>query len=84
MYADDTHLTYADNDTCSIETSLNQDLSNINRWLIANKLTLNMTKTEFMLIGSRQKLNSLSAFPVLEINGTQLNRVNFTKSWCIN
>ena len=80
MYADDTHLTYADNDICSIETSLNQDLSNINRWLIANKLTLNMTKTEFMLIGSRQKLNSLSAFPVLEINGTQLNRVNFTKS----
>ena len=80
MYADDTHLTYADNDICSIETSLNQDLSNINRWLIANKLTLNMTKTEFMLIGSRQKLNSLSAFPVLEINGAQLNRVNFTKS----
>ena len=80
MYADDTHLTYADNDICSIETSLNQDLSNINRWLIAIKLTLNMTKTEFMLIGSRQKLNSLSAFAALEINGTQLNRVNFTKS----
>ena len=39
-----------------------------------------MTKTEFMLIESRQKLNSLSAFPVLEINGTRLNRVNFTKS----
>ena len=33
-----------------------------------------------MLIGSRQKLNSLSAYPALEINGTQLNRVNFTKS----
>ena len=71
MYADDTHLIYADNDICSIEASLNQDLSNINRWLIANKLTLNMTKTEFMLIGSRQKLNSLSAFPALEINRTQ-------------
>ena len=73
-------LTYADNDICSIEASLNQDLSNINRWLIANKLTLNMTKTEFMLIGSRQKLSSLAVLPALEINGTQLNRVNFTKS----
>ena len=80
MYADDTHLTYANNDICAIEASLNQDLLNINRWLIANKLTLNMTKTEFMLIGSRQKLNSLSALPALEINGTQLNRVNFTTS----
>ena len=80
MYADDTHLTYADNDICSIEASLNQDLSNINHWLIANILTLNMTKTEFIIIGSRQKLNSLSALPFLEINGTQLNRVNFSKS----
>ena len=55
MYADDTHLTYADNDICSLEASLNQDLLNINNWLIANKSTLNMTKTEFMLIRSRQK-----------------------------
>ena len=39
-----------------------------------------MTKTEFVLIGSRQKLNSPSALPALEINGTQLSRVNFTKS----
>ena len=51
MYADDTHLAYANNDISSIEASFNQDLSNINRWLIANKLTLNMTKPEFMLIG---------------------------------
>ena len=80
MYADDTHLTYADNDVYSLEASLNQDLLNISNWLIANKLTLNRTKTEFMLIGSRQKLNSLSVIPDLEINGTQLNRVNFTKS----
>ena len=34
-----------------------------------------MAKTEYMLIGSRQKLNSLSALPALEINGTQFNRV---------
>ena len=40
MYVDDTHLTSADNDMCSIEASLNQDLSNIhvNRWLIAYKI----------------------------------------------
>ena len=33
-----------------------------------------------MLIGSRQKLNSLSVLPDMEINGTQLNRVKSTKS----
>ena len=39
-----------------------------------------MTKTEFMLIGSRKKLNSLSVLQDLEINGTQLNTVGFTES----
>ena len=39
-----------------------------------------MTKTEFVLIGTRQILNSLSTLPALETNGTQLNRVDFTKS----
>ena len=51
-YADDTHLTYADYNVGSIESCLSEDLLNVHTWLNANKLTLNMTKTEFMLIGS--------------------------------
>ena len=39
-----------------------------------------MTKTEFMLIGSRQKLNALTASPVLGINGTPVNQVSTSKS----
>ena len=53
MYAHDTHLTYWNGDIHSIQSSLDEDLLNINRWLTTNKLTLNMTKTKFMLIGSR-------------------------------
>ena len=78
LYADDTHLTYADNDIYSIQDSLNRDLSSINQWLIAN--TLNLTKTGFMLIGSRQKLKNLPISPTFEINGTQISRVDVTKS----
>ena len=32
------------------------DLENIHQWLLANKLTLNTSKTEYMMVGSRQKL----------------------------
>ena len=32
-----------------------------NTWFISNKLTLNTAKTEFILIGSRQKLSTLSS-----------------------
>ena len=31
-----------------IECNLNHDLSSISDWLVANKLTLNKSKTEFM------------------------------------
>ena len=74
------HLTYAEKDLKIIQSCLNEDLLNISKWLIANKLTFNMTKTEFMLIGSRQKVNALTASPVLSINGTPVNQVSTSKS----
>ena len=57
-----------------IQSCLNKDLVlSIGKWLIANKLTLDMT--EFMLIGSRQKLKTQTTSPVLNINGTPINQV---------
>jgi hypothetical protein len=40
MYAYDTNLTFASNNVDDIDYKLNQDLDNVNKWLIANKLTL--------------------------------------------
>ena len=80
MYADDTHLTYSNGNIHSIQSSLNEDLLNINGWLTANKLTLNMTKTEFMLIGSRQKLNNLPSLPSLNINNVPIKHYQCSKS----
>ena len=74
MFADDTHLTLADNDITKIERNLNDDLANISQWLIVNKLTLNMLKTEFMVIGSRQRLYTLDSAPVFLINELLSNR----------
>ena len=53
MYADDTSITYASNDVEEIGHCVNIDLDRIRIWLAADKLTLNTTKTEFLLIGSR-------------------------------
>ena len=51
MYADDTSITYASSDIHKINECVNSDLSKIHYWLADNKLTLNMSKTEFLLIG---------------------------------
>ena len=43
--------------------------------LFANKLSLNVVKTEFILIGSAQKLNSIVIQPNIEINQVKINQV---------
>ena len=56
------------------------DLSNIHKWLLCNKLTLNSTKTEFMLIVSRQKLSTLSESLELSIDNIPIKQISTAKS----
>ena len=79
MYADDTSITYASNDVEEIERRVNIDLDRIRIWLEANKLTLNKTKTEFLLIGSRQRLSTLERNPIIEINQFPIKHVSTSK-----
>ena len=59
---------YSNGNIHSIQSSLDKDLLNINRSFIANKLTLSMTKAEFVSIDPRQKLNSLLSLPFFNVN----------------
>ena len=56
------------------------DLDRIRIWLAANKLTLNTTKTEFLLIGSSQRLSTLERNPIIEINQFPIKQVSTSKS----
>jgi hypothetical protein len=61
---------------------INDDLKVINKLLQSNKLSLNTDKTEFMLIGSRQRLNTIkSEFDNINIsiNGTNIKKVHECK-----
>ncbi|CAB4014601.1 Hypothetical predicted protein [Paramuricea clavata] len=44
MFADDTNISSIGNSPADIEVKLNNDLYNVNNWLIENKLTLNVKK----------------------------------------
>ena len=52
MYADDTNVTFSAATIPDLESQINSDLKYIDRWLKANKLSLNVAKTEFMVISS--------------------------------
>ena len=60
VYADDTNLSIACTSATEMESKLNIDLDNIRKWLLANKLSLNIAKTEYMLITSRQNYTSMA------------------------
>ena len=55
MYADDTSISIAASSLPELESALNTELAYLHKWLNVNKLSLNIAKTELMLIGSRQR-----------------------------
>ena len=75
LFADDTNLTCEGFSLHEIEIKLNKDIENVHRWLTANKLSLNMKKMEFMIIGSRHHLTTIENSPVLTLGGNNVKRV---------
>ena len=85
MYADDTNVTFAASDMLGVKTRINTELKSINLWLRANKLSLNMAKTEFMVIISRQKLQSLNEKPLnINVEGVKINQTDNSKALGLN
>ena len=54
IFADDTNISFTGNFHTGLENRMNVDLHSLNQWLTVIKLSLNIAKTEFMIIGSRQ------------------------------
>ena len=79
MFADDTSLTAAGETLSKVEKRANEDLRNVHNYLSANKLNLNIAKTEYVLIGSRHRINSLDMQPSIIIDKQSVKRVKHSK-----
>ena len=73
MYADDTTLLCDLSSDHDVETLFNNELCKITDWLQANKLSLNVNKTKFMVFHSDKRR---VVYPVLSINNTIIERVD--------
>jgi hypothetical protein len=71
LFADDTNLLYADKNLKSLETIVNKQLEYICDWLLANKLTLNIKKSNFVIFHPYQK--RLNYKPNLKVHDYKTN-----------
>ena len=67
-FADDTNLTFSAVDLSILQTEMSNDLNRIFNWLGSNKLTLNILKTDFMVIGSRQRIATLAGSVLVSLS----------------
>ena len=76
MFADDTSLYTSNNDIKNLIEIGNQELSNIDNWLIANKLAINPTKTKYMIFHTPNMSHNLPhQTPQLLMRNTPLEKV---------
>lgn len=55
LFADDTNLFYKHKNLTALETTLNSELVKVHNWLCANKLLLNIDKSNFVIFHPPQK-----------------------------
>ena len=83
MYADDTTLSHSSKNITDLNENLNRDLCNLKQWLQGNKLSLNLIKTQAMVVGSRPNLKKISDKkvqpPTFVIDDSQIDIVEKVK-----
>jgi len=76
LFADDINLFISASSISELEQKANFHIQNINKWLIANKLYLNIEKTCYSIFSPNKSfLSTLS----LKINNSVINHVNNCK-----
>ena len=80
MFADHTIITIAAKSIPELQLIINSELKNLHQWLITNRLSLNVAKTEFMIVGSRQRLLVHNEHISIAMDGKPIKRVKEAKS----
>ena len=81
LFADDTNLTATGKTVEEVERAVNSDLEDVKKVLLANKMSLNVAKTEFLLmpISSHYSILTITAQPSIGIGHNSLTQVTYSK-----
>ena len=76
LFADDTVLSISESNSTELQSIVNRELEKVNEWLHFNKLSLNYSKTSYMIVS--RKNNQLTDFDV-KINDKTIMRTACVK-----
>jgi len=81
FYADDTQLyiSFNSSDSATSLATLSSTLDSVHAWLTSNRLSVNPSKTEYLIIGTPQQRSKLTATS-LSFQGAQLNPSDSTRN----
>ena len=79
LFADDTNIFFSGENLKSMFSSINEELIHVSNWFRANKLSLNVSKTQYILFMKPSQTENIPLkLPKLCINETDIKRVNST------
>ena len=78
LYADDTNILVSHKDLHHLIENANSDLENISNWFKANKLSLNVNKSNYIIFKNRFSNRSYDDLQLV-IDNNHISRVNSTK-----
>jgi hypothetical protein len=77
LFADDTSLFYSHSNIQQLNDTLNNELSKFDCWMKANKLSVNIKKTNYVVFKSKQK--RINTDLSLSFNGQALKKEHVVK-----
>ena len=75
IFADDTTILCSGKNVRNVQDKLNRELIKVNSWFQTNKLSLNISKTSYMVFYNGKGNTDLD----IQINGSQIERVHVAK-----
>ena len=79
LFADDTTILFSDKDISSKIDLINTELKEVTNWFKTNKLSVNASKTNFMIMGTTHQTSKPKNNIKVILDNVELSRVNKTK-----
>ena len=75
LFADDTNVFYSGSSPRDINETMKSELGKMSTWFKVNKLSLNVTKTNYMIFKNKQNIDSFN----IKIDGMEVARIKSAK-----